>query len=230
MASCCIPGSLPGSTTRRYVQRKEHVGPVPARTARYRKAKKRKTLQEAVSQVAQVKVAELTSDDIVGAMLNIVSGNSSPDKAIRSLLTPDILDAFQQEGVDKFKERLRSAGHVQAALVKSGVSIASYESFMNTLPESMKGITASRQAQNYASTSIQEAMEIFLPMSATESPEGECHFFSVEDVYTVSTPRYFLEVCRKVINPSATKFIMPGRYVPKHISCILQSHLFSSFE
>jgi hypothetical protein len=105
----------------------------------------------------------------------------------------------------------------QAALIKAGISIGSYESFMDTLLESIKGIKANRTMLNYASTAIQEAMSTFLPMSATDSPDGECHFFSVKDMYSVIMPRYFMEVCRKVINPSATKFILPGRWVHLYI-------------
>jgi hypothetical protein len=70
-------------------------------------------MKDAVAQVSQVRAAALTSDHIANAMLNIVRGRSSPEKAVRALITPDILAAIQLEGEDKFKERLRSPGHVQ---------------------------------------------------------------------------------------------------------------------
>ena len=84
---------------------------------------------------------------------------------------------------------------------------------MHTLLDKMEGTLCSRQAQNYVSTAVQEAMDVFVPI--TESPDGEGHFFSVKDMFTMVMPRYFVEVCQKIINPRATRFLLPTPETPE---------------
>ena len=118
-----------------------------------------------------VSVGELTPASIAQTLKVIYEGKESLVNGVLSLLTEDTITQVEQQGAEKFKEKLRNPGVVAAALADTGISIDTYEHFMHTVLQGVKGTVASRQAQSYASTAVEEVMQVMLPLS--ESSDGE---------------------------------------------------------